>query len=181
MNAKISQFTITLLPGLLCCLLVMSFSLASCSAGELTHNDPTAEVMATWNARQLACPVSKPAWARPPEDRAVMNTPDYGYYFLNDDRSMWAAAWWATPEVYELRAGEARKGVKVGWFRPAGETLEISGRRLDGEAPALKASIPCCYQTRFQSTGLYFPTEGCWEVNARAGQSALDFVVWVEP
>jgi len=76
-------------------------------------------------------------------------------------------------------AGE-RGGVKIGWFRPAGAALEISGRRVDGPAPALEASVPCC-STRFQATGLYFPSEGCWEVTAKAAGSQLTFVVWVEP
>jgi hypothetical protein len=68
----------------------------------------------------------------------------------------------------------------MGWFRPAGETLTITGQRLDAEAPPLEAEIPCCYPTRFQATGLYFPTEGCWEVNAAAAESELSVVVWVE-
>ena len=75
----------------------------------------------------------------------------------------------------------SKEGVKVGWFRPAGADLEITGQRLDGQAPPLKAHVPCCYPTRFQATGLSFPTEGCWEVTARAAESELSFVVWVEP
>ena len=34
---------------------------------------------------------------------------------------------------------------------------------------------------RFQATGLIFPTEGCWEVTAKAADSVLSFVVRVEP
>jgi hypothetical protein len=30
------------------------------------------------------------------------------------------------------------------------------------------------------SPSLYFPTEGCWEVTARAAEHELSFVVWVE-
>lgn len=92
---------------------------------------------------------------------------------------MWASAWWSEAEEYHLRASE--EGVKVGWFRPAGATLEITGRRLDAQAPALHAHVPCCYPTRFQATGLIFPTEGCWEVTANAADRALSFVVRVEP
>jgi hypothetical protein len=68
----------------------------------------------------------------------------------------------------------------MGWFRPAAANLEITGQRIDAQAPPLEAHIPCCYPTRFQATGLYFPTAGCWEVTAKAGQSELSFVVWVE-
>ncbi len=125
------------------------------------------------------CPLTEAVWAKPPDDSAVQNSPQYGYYFVNEDRSIWASAWESGPEGYHLQAGE--EGNKVGWFRPAGATLAITGRRLDAEAAALEAEIPCCYPTRFQATGLYFPTEGCWEVTAAAADSTLSFVVWVEP
>jgi hypothetical protein len=92
---------------------------------------------------------------------------------------MLASAWWTGEEEQYLRASE--DGVKVGWFRPAGVLLEISGRRLDGQAPPLEAQVPCCYPSQFQATGLIFPTEGCWEVSAKAGDSELAFVVRVEP
>ncbi len=69
----------------------------------------------------------------------------------------------------------------MGWFRPEGASLKITGKRLDGQGPPLEAHVPCCYPTRFQATGLSFPTEGCWEVTAKAAKSELLFVVWVEP
>jgi hypothetical protein len=125
------------------------------------------------------CPVTEPVWAKPPDDSAVQNPPSYGYYFLNEDRSIWASAWWTDSEEYSLHAGE--DGNKVGWFRPAGAELKIIGRRLDAQAPPLEAHVPCCYPTQFQATGLAFPTEGCWEVTAKAADSILTFVVQVEP
>jgi hypothetical protein len=124
-----------------------------------------------------ACPASEPEWVKPPEDAAVQGTPGYGYYFVNTDRTLWASAWWGEEDV-PLQAGE--KGNKVGWFRPAGVELEITGRRLDGKSPPLEAHIPCCYPTRFQATGLIFPTAGCWEVDAKAGDHELTIGVWVE-
>lgn len=126
-----------------------------------------------------ACPATEPVWLKPPADAAVQNPPEFGYYFVNEDRSMWASAWWAGQEEYHVRTSE--EGIKVGWFRPAGATLEITGQRLDAQAPPLKAQVPCCYPTRFQATGLVFPTRGCWEVTARAADSHLSFVVWVGP
>lgn len=128
-------------------------------------------------SRAKACPVTEPAWVLPPEDSAVLDPPAYGYYYVNEDSSIWASAYWPKEE-YTLRAGE--EGNKMGWFRPAGATLEITGRRLDGQAPSLEGEFPCCYPTRFQASGLYFPTEGCWEVSARAADSELKFVVEVE-
>lgn len=70
--------------------------------------------------------------------------------------------------------------IKEGWFRPSGATPEITDQRLDGDAPALEAKSSCCYPTRFQASGLYFPTEECWEVNAWVRDKELTFVVWVE-
>ena len=128
---------------------------------------------------KAACPLTEPVWAMPPEDSAVLDPPAYGYYYLNEDRSIWASAWWEEQEEYSLRVSE--DGLKVGWFRPAGAELVITGQRLDGEAPPLEAEAPCCYATRFQASGLYFPTAGCWEVTATAADSKLTFVVWVEP
>jgi len=125
------------------------------------------------------CPVTEPVWAKPPDDSAVQNPPSYGYYFLNAGRSIWASAWWTESGEYPLRAGE--DGNKVGWFRPAGTELEITGHRLDARASPLEAYVPCCYPTQFQATGLVFPTEGCWEVTAKAADSTLTFVVRVEP
>jgi hypothetical protein len=124
-----------------------------------------------------ACSVSKPVWEKPPEDSAVQNPPEFGYYFVNEDHSMWASAWWAKEESL---LSKYEDGVKVGWFRPEGADLTITGQRLDASAPPLESHIPCCYPTRFQSSGLYFPTEGCWEVTARAADSELTFTVWVE-
>lgn len=126
-----------------------------------------------------ACPLTVPLLLTPPEDSAVLSSPAPGYYFVNEDRSIWAVGESAADAPQRWRADSA--GVKVPWFRPAGELLQIGGRRLDGDAPPLEADVPCCYPTRFQATGLYFPTEGCWQVTAQAGGATLIFVVRVYP
>lgn len=140
---------------------------------------PTLSASPTQSYLAGDCPVTQPAWVKPPDDTAVVNPPEFGYYFVNADRSLWASAWWTGLADYRLQV--SNEGEKVGWFRPAGADLKISGRRLDAQAPPLKADIPCCYPTRFQATGLYFPTPGCWEVTARAADSLITFVVEVEP
>ncbi|MFX3824768.1 hypothetical protein ACJBTM_10570, partial [Streptococcus suis] len=78
----------------------------------------------------------------------------FGPWYINADRTIWASV---------PRAGWSAGGDKVMWIRPAGSDLVVSGRRLDGEAPPLRADIPCCYPTGFQASGLIFPTGGCWE------------------
>jgi len=125
------------------------------------------------------CPVTEPLWLKPPKDAAILDEPVFGYFYANEDRSIITSAWWRSQEEYQLHATE--EGIKMGWFRPAGIPLEITGQRIDAKAPPLQADIPAAYPTRFQATGVYFPTEGCWEVTARAAESELTFVVWVEP
>lgn len=148
--------------------LLLLFVMTACAGAPRAPNAPVDD-----------CPLTEPVWAKPPVDAAIPDSPAYGSYFVNEDRSIWASAMWAGKDNVPLRVRE--EGIKVGWFRPAGVMLEITGHRLDAEAPSLESEIPCCYPTRFQATGIYFPTEGCWEVNAKAEDKELSFVVWVEP
>ena len=58
--------------------------------------------------------------------------------------------------------------------------LEISGRLLDDPAPPLRAVVPAGYgRLGFQSSGVSFPSEGCWKLTGRVGSTALTFVVSV--
>lgn len=115
------------------------------------------------------CPVTPTVEDTPPRDPNA-DAFGSGPWHVAEDRTIWAAA-------FPLVAGA--DGNKVIWIRPAGTELEIEGRRIDGDSPPLRAEIPCCYPTGFQVTGLYFPTGGCWEVTATAGDRRLRFVVEV--
>jgi len=69
---------------------------------------------------------------------------------------------------------------KFGWWRITPGSLAITGRRLDGPAPPLRASIPDGYgSSGFQTSGVSFPTEGCWEVTGTVGGETLSFVTFV--
>jgi hypothetical protein len=69
---------------------------------------------------------------------------------------------------------------KVGWWRAVPGRLTIQGERLDAAAPPLRARVPAGYgSTGFQSTGLTFPTPGCWRVVGRLAGHELEFVVLV--
>jgi hypothetical protein len=137
------------------------------------------DIPETKDSSANACLLTEPLWIKPPEDSAVLSPPAYSDYFVNEDRSIWASASWATDKEHDLNV--AKEWIKVGWFRPAGAELIITGQRLDGKAPPLEAEASCCYPTRFQASGLYFPTEGCWRVTAQAADSELSFVVWMRP
>ena len=45
------------------------------------------------NSAKDSCPLTKSTWVKPPEDSAVLDEPAYGYYFVNEDLSIWASAW----------------------------------------------------------------------------------------
>jgi hypothetical protein len=102
-------------------------------------------------------------------------------WYINADSTIWASVpeegWPAGGQTFQ--GTRAVGGQKTYWVRPAGSQLEISGRRLDASAPPLQAHIPCCYTSGFQIASVLFPTEGCWEVTARAGANELRFVTAV--
>lgn len=126
-----------------------------------------------------ACAVTEPAWLTPPEDAAVQSEPAPAYYYTNADGSILAGAWWWDYEEHAIPFD--KEGIKIGWFRPAGADLVLTGNRLDGSADPLESEVPCCYPTRFQASGLTFSTPGCWEITATAADSDLTFTVWVSP
>ena len=156
------------LPARVSLVLVLMLGLATCAnPWDVKGNTPS------------ACLLTQPLWDKPPEDSAVLNPPAYADYFVNQDRSVWASASWAVDG--DDRRNVSKEWIKVGWFRPAGAELIVTGQRLDGEAPPLEVEASCCYPTRFQASGLYFPTEGCWEITAKAADKELSFMVWIEP
>jgi len=114
------------------------------------------------------CAVSTWVDQQPPTDPEA--DPFVGRWYVNADRTIWAG-WDAT----DLHVGEN----KILWIRPKGTQLQVAGRRIDGPSEPLKVSIPCCYSSGFQASGVYLPTAGCWEIRASAGTSELTFVTQV--
>ncbi len=39
-----------------------------------------------------SCPLTEPVWLKPPEDSEVLTPPEFGYYFVNEDSTIWAGA-----------------------------------------------------------------------------------------
>ena len=73
----------------------------------------------------------------------------------------------ADPQLVE---SDGSIGWKLGWYRVLSGTLTMDGRRLDADAPPLRSSVPDGYGTHgFRASGVYFPTEGCWEVTGHLG------------
>lgn len=77
-------------------------------------------------------------------------------------------------------AADGTIGWKLGWWRITPGNLSITGRRLDGDASTLRASVPDGYgASGFQASGVDFPSGGCWEITGRAGGAPLSFVTFV--
>ena len=66
------------------------------------------------------------------------------------------------------------------WWRGAPGTLAVSGRRVDGPAPALGAVAPDMpTDSGYQAAVLFFPTNGCWQVTGTLGKTSLTVTMLV--
>jgi hypothetical protein len=68
---------------------------------------------------------------------------------------------------------------KYGWWRNGLAKIKITGRRLDGIAPPLRADVPSGYGSGFQATMVVFPTTGCWRVTGTFLGAKLTFTALV--
>jgi hypothetical protein len=117
------------------------------------------------------CPITHPNGSRPPGST-------FGAEF-HGNGAIWVGVWPSNVVVTE-RDPAGSIEAKFGWWRGVVGRLRIEGRRLDGAAPPLRASVPNGYgDTGFQSSGIVFPSEGCWEVTGRVGEASLTFVTLV--
>lgn len=126
----------------------------------------------------IQCPVTRPGKA--PADFAERLFGS-GYAFGSDD--LWVGGLGADGVIVADPAfvePDGSIGWKLGWWRITPGALTISGRRLDAPAPPLRGEAGDGYGTSgFQASGVYFPTEGCWEVTGTVGDATLTFVTFV--
>jgi hypothetical protein len=108
-------------------------------------------------------------------------------WYANADRTIWATFWgWdferSGPDEPDPRTGYV-PGQKVLWYKPSDYPLTVTGQRIDGSAPPLVYDVSLDPRPRgpIQPSRIYFPTEGCWQIEAKAGPSELHFVVLVKP
>jgi hypothetical protein len=64
------------------------------------------------------------------------------------------------------------------WVRPQGETISVTGKRLDGNSAPLGVDFGGPGDT-FQPGELRFPATGCWQVDAKTSDESLRFVVQI--
>jgi hypothetical protein len=124
-----------------------------------------------------SCPVTQPVEAGPAVPAGAL----FGQAaaFGNDD--LWVGGL-GSGGVFTLVPDPVnRMGTKLGWYRIAKGKLDIAGRRLDGSAPPLVSHVPDGYgDSGFQSSGVDFPSEGCWEITGTVGTARLTFVAFVK-
>jgi hypothetical protein len=126
------------------------------------------------------CPVTLP---RPADPSAVPPGALFGAENAYGTGELWVGGLWPGGVIEaepRLVTADGAVDMKFGWWRGVPGRLRITGRRLDGAAPPVRASIPDGYGDRgFQSTGVTFPAPGCWEVTGSVDASTLTFVTFV--
>jgi len=120
---------------------------------------------------KLRCHPAEPVKEAPPN--APSEEPlGHGPWYANEDRSLWAA--W-------LPFAPGKAGNPVLWIKPPGQKIEVTGRRIDGEARPFKVRSRAAYlEQGFEPGRLYFSAPGCWEVTATSGGKEWSFVVEVQ-
>lgn len=143
------------------------------------------------SATPAACPVTLPNGSVPPGEN-----PSPGQH---GNGALWTDLW---PDGVVLIPAERVRpdgslDMKWPWWRGVPGRLWIEGRRLDADAPPLRAEAPGGARLDrpatpapgvrygegtpgFQATTLIFPTEGCWEVTGHVDGASLTFVTRVE-
>lgn len=117
-----------------------------------------------------SCPVTTPNGLQLPPEMKQTRSP-----YLHGNGKLWTTLplngiLVITPEK------DGSIGEKFPWWKTVTDQLTIEGRRLDGPG-TLKANIPSGYGPTFQSTGIFFSDEGCWDITGRAGDATLEFVL----
>ncbi|MGE5222085.1 MAG: hypothetical protein ACM3PY_06590 [Omnitrophica WOR_2 bacterium] len=116
------------------------------------------------------CPESPASTEKPAVAKAAGL--ESGSWYRNPDGSIWIG----TP------ASGAHKGEnQFNWVVPAGAQVQISGMRLDIMAAPMTANLPSAGSGGIFTGTLDFPTDGCWQVAAQAGEKTAQFILYVAP
>lgn len=143
-----------------------------------------------------SCPVTQPmdpAFETPPGFPSVPAFGGLGAFYAGN-QNVWVTV---TPGPWHLPHWETGYRQKIFWWtdsyqrepgtllEPPVPTVEVSGHRLDGPSNPMivTGTNPGGggEMGSFLVSGVNFPTTGCWEITARIDDSAMSFVVEVEP
>jgi hypothetical protein len=151
------------------------FGGANAPEAEPTLEKKTPAPALTFTARPTkgTCPLTLPNGIMPPSGNDVGANHGNG--------RLWTALWphnvvIATPPYIQE---DGSVWMKWPWWRGVRGKLTITGHRLDGNAPRLRAYLPDYGKSGFQPSGISFPTEGCWEVTGAVGNTKLTFVTLI--
>ena len=126
-----------------------------------------------------SCPVTVPNGKSP----AVAGAS--GFNLGNEGSTLYTIPWPEGTVIFAIDGSgkvlpDGSLEMKWHWWRGVRGALTIHGRRLDAHAPPLRADVTEGYGDQgFLSTGLIFPTQGCWEVTGMVGNARLTFVTLV--
>ena len=135
-------------------------------------------------------PPNPPFVPPPPYDEK----PLHGSSFWYGTKELWTrlgtSGTWRGLKPYSSETGGLRQKVfwwsdGYNWVQNSKPDLIVTGRRLDGDAPAFaNAKATNAYADDIGSamlTGLDVPTHGCWEITAHYKGRTLTLVVLLEP
>jgi hypothetical protein len=116
-----------------------------------------------------ACPITPFSPDLPPDSHAAGFSPTW---FRSLDGGIWVAV------NGRWRAGRQ----KVLWSTTdvVTDVLSVRGQRIDDDSPPLVVNL-AGERGAIIPSGLDFPSAGCWQIDAEAGASHLQFVVYVYP
>lgn len=177
-----------LFPAFLRCVLMLTgFGLVGVAAQQVAPTTPSPLVEP---GTPTTCPVTMANGSIPPGEESRPGNHGNG--------ELWTELW---PDGRVALGPENVRpdgalGTKWPWWRGVPGQLVIAGQRLDAEAPPLWAETPEGRRLDppgtpppgirygesppgFQAVEMVFPSEGCWEVTARAGEASLTFVTLV--
>jgi hypothetical protein len=136
-------------------------------------------------AQAKACPVTPPSPAGPsgPARDAFSRDAFFGWGASYGNGTLWVGGLWPQGIIavgHGFVDDRGRVGMKFGWWTKVPGRLEITGRRLGGPAPPVRAVVPDGYGPGgFRPSGVIFPTEGCWEITGSIHRTELSFVTFV--
>lgn len=167
---------------------LVALVLVACSSPFQTESPVSSQTLAAPTASPSPRPVTMAdarqcLTTKPSKGPADLQTALFGWGSSYGNGQLWVGGLWpdgviaAGPQFVEK---DGSVGMKFGWWHEVPGRLTIIGRRLDGPAPPARGDVPDGYgETGFQASGVYFPTEGCWEITGRVGTTTLTFVTFV--
>jgi hypothetical protein len=155
------------------------------SPSTLGRSLPTSTSTATGDFLSGPCPVTEPVSRKEipkPVVESVLGAyrgspvENIGNWYGND--SLWVEL---PPRSTVVKPSGEKLSEKFPWVRLIRGSIRIVGQRLDGPAPPARGEASTGNgPIGFNSSGIAFPTTGCWRITGTIAARDLTFVVKVE-